>query len=268
VKRLGWVLAGFVLATMLAGCGSSQRTPQPYKGRLYSIGQVQGAFAALGLRLHTDSRHPGLAVLVNKHHLGQPYMRAVPRLLTVVVADRRHAAVDPASLRKRGRSRLTRYANVTVFYKPSIVDEVRGSISALRWGTPLAKPGRELIVPGGSIGGIRLGESRKQVEKAFGPGRPMQGGLVRSYFGGRVLLTYVFHETSTNRVEGLWTRWAGFHTRSGVHVGSSRRDLRRIYATCDGKTGCYLLEGPWPDALATSFTLRNGKVAAIRMGNA
>jgi hypothetical protein len=203
VRRLGWALAGFVLAAMLAGCGSSRRAAPPYTGRLYSTGQVQGAFAALGLRLHTDSRRPGFAVLVNNHHLRGPYMSAVPRLLTVVVADRRHAAVDPASLRRRGRSRLTRYANVTVFFKPSIVDEVRGSISTLRWGTRLAKPGRRLIVPGGSIGGIRLYESRKQVEKALGPGRPMQGGLVRSYFGGRVLLTYVFHDTSTNRVEGL-----------------------------------------------------------------
>jgi hypothetical protein len=265
VSKPGRLLAGFVLATMLAGCGVS-RHAQPYSGRLYSIAQVQGAFAALGLRLHTDSRHPGLTVLVNNHHLGQPYMRAVPRLLTVVVADRRHAAASPASLRKRGRSRLTRYANVTVFYKPSILDEVRGSISTLRWGTALAKAGRRLIVPGGSIGGIRLGESRKNVEKALGPGRSMRHGLVRSYFGGHLRLTYVFHDSLGKYVAGLWTRWGGFHSRSGVHVGSSRQELRRIYATCDGKTACHLLEGPWPDALATNFVMRNGKVAKIGIG--
>jgi hypothetical protein len=255
-----------VLVTILAACGSSGRA-QPYSGRLYSVGQVEQAFAALGLRLHADGRHPGIAVLVNNHHLGQPYMRAVPRLLTVFVADRRNAADTPASLRKRGRSRLTRYANLTVFYKPSILDEVRGSISTLRWGTPLAKPGRQLIVPGGSIGGIRLGESRKNVEKAFGPGRSLRHGLIRSYFGGRVLLTYDFHDREYNWVAGLWTRWSGFHTRSGIHVGSSRQTLRRIFATCDYKTECHLLEGPWPDALATSFTLRNGKVDEIGMGN-
>jgi hypothetical protein len=249
---------------MLAACGSSRRA-QPYSGCVYSVGQVQSAFAALGVWLHTDSRHPGLTVLVNNHHLGQPYMGVVPRLLTVVVADRRHATTSPASLRKRGRSRLARYANVTVFYQPAILDEVRGSISTLRWGTSQAKPGRQLIVPGGSIGGIRLGESRKDVEKAFGPGRSMRHGLIRSYFGGHVLLTYDFHDASTKRVEGLWTRWAGFHTRSGVHVGSSRQALRPIYATCD-KTACHLLEGPWPDALATSFAMRNGKVAEIGIG--
>jgi hypothetical protein len=259
-------MAGFVVAVMLTGCGSS-RHAQPYSGRLYSIAQVQGAFAALGLRLHADRHHPGLAVLVNNHRLGQPYMRAVPRLVTVFVADRRQVADNPASLRKRGRSRLLRYANLTVFYKPSILDEVRGSISTLRWGTPLAKAGRQLIVPGGSIGGIRLGESRKNVEKAFGPGRSMRHGLIRSYFGGHVLLTYDFHDRRYNWVAGLWTRWGGFQTRSGVHVGSTRQELRRIYATCHAKTACYLLEGPWPDALATSFTLRNGKVAEISMGN-
>ena len=249
---------------MLAGCGASRHV-QPYSGRLYSIAQVQGAFAALGLRLHTDSRHPGLTVLVNNHHLGQPYMRTVPRLLTVVVADRRHATTSPASLRKRGRSRLARYANVTVFYKPAILDEVRGSISTLRWGTSQAKPGRQLIVPGGSIGGIRLGASRKDVEKAFGPGRSTRRGIV-SYLGGHIVVDYWFHDRLYPWVGSLETRWSGFHTHSAVHVGSSRRELRRIYATCDRRTECHLLEGPWPDALATGFVLRHGKVAAIGIG--
>jgi hypothetical protein len=262
VRKPGRLLAGFVLATMLAGCGASRHV-QPYSGRLYSIAQVQGAFAALGLRLHTDSRHLGLTVLVNNHHL----LRAVPRLLTVVVADRRHATASPASLRKRWRSRLMRYANVTVFYKLSVIDEVRGSISTLRWGTPGAKAGRRLIVPGGSIGGIRRGESRKDVEQAFGQGRSMRHGLIRSYFGGHVLLTYDFHDRQYKWVAGLWTRWAGFHTRSGVHVGSSRQELRRIYATCDSKAECHLLEGPWPDALATGFVMRHGKIAEIGIGN-
>lgn len=264
MTKLGWLLAGLVLATMLAACGSSRRA-QPYSGRLYSIAQVQGAFAGLGLRLHRDSHQPGVVVLVNNHHLGQPYVGPVPRLLTVVVADRRHAADSPASFEKRGRSRLTRYANVTVFFKPSVVDEVRGSISTLRWGTTRTKPGRGLIVPGGSIGGIRLGESRKDVEKAFGPGRSTRRGVVR-YFGGHLLVSYWFHDRLYNGVAYLQTGWPGFHARSGVRVGSSRQELRRLYATCDSKTECHLLEGPWPDALATGFTMRHGKVAEIGIG--
>jgi hypothetical protein len=77
---------------------------------------------------------------------------------------------------------------------------------------------------------------------------------------------YWFHDGLQKYVAGLGTQWVGFRTRSGVHVGSSRRELRRIYATCDSKTECHLLEGPWPDALATSFVMRNGKVAEIGIG--
>lgn len=253
-----------MLATLLAACGSS-RHAQPYSGRVYSVGQVQSAFAALGLRLHPDSHDPGVVLLVNDRHLGQPYMGPVPRLLTVVVTARGRVTESPASFQTRGHSRLTRYANVTVFSKPSVLDEVRGSISTLRWGTIRAKPGRRLIVPGGSIGGIRMGESRKDVEKAFGPGRSMRRGLVR-YFGGRLLVSYVFHDRMYKWVAYLQTRWSGFHTRSGIHVGSSRQELRRIYATCDSETECHLLEGRWPDALATGFTMRHGKVAEIGIG--
>lgn len=253
-----------LVATMLVACGSSRRA-QPYSGRLYSVAQVQGAFAALGLRLHTDNHRPGVVLLVNNRHLGQPYMGPVPRLLTVVVADRGHATESPASFQKRGHSRLTRYANVTVFSKSSVLDEVRGSISTLRWGTIRAKPGRRLIVPGGSIGGIRMGEPRKDVERAFGPGRSTRRGLVR-YFGGRLLVSYLFHDRMYKWVAYLQTQWSGFHTRSGVHVGSSRQELRRIYATCDSKSECHLLEGRWPDALATSFGMRDGEVAEIGIG--
>jgi hypothetical protein len=227
---------------------------------------VEGAFAELGLRLHRESHRHGVVLLVNNRHLGQPYMSPVPRLVTVVVADRRHAGESPASVQKSGRSRLTRYANVMVFSRPSVLDEVRGSISTLRWGTSRAKAGRRLIVPGGSIGGIRLGESRKQVEKAFGPGRSTSRGLV-SYFGGHLVVNYWFHDRLEKWVAYLQTRWGGFHTSSGVHVGSSRQELRRIYATCDTKTECHVLEGPWPDALATGFTMRNGKVVEIAVGN-
>jgi hypothetical protein len=158
-----------------------------------------------------------------------------------------------------------RYANVTVFFKPPIIDEVRGSISTLRWGTIRAKPGSGLIVPGSSIGGIRLGESRKSVEKAFGPGRSTRRGIV-SYFGGHLLVNYWQHDRLYKYVWSLGTRWSGFHTRSGVHVGSTRQELRRLYVTCDNNTECHLLEGRWPDALATSFTMKNSRVAEIGIG--
>lgn len=64
----------------------------------------------------------------------------------------------------------------------------------------------------------------------------------------------------------LETQWRGFHTRSGVHAGSTRGELRPLYATCESKTQCYLEQGPWPDALATAFGVKHDRVAGIAIG--
>src|SRR6266542_647442 len=112
-----------------------------------------------------------------------------------------------------------------------------------------------------SSAGIRLGEPRKRVEKAFGPGRSEQRGLVR-YFGGRLLVDYWFHDGLTTRVQGLETRWGGFHTGSGVHVGSSREELRALHMAC-GNGECSRQARPMPDAPGSIFTMRHGKVAEI-----
>jgi hypothetical protein len=179
----------------------------------------------------------------------------------VAVATWRATAGAPLSL----PGRVTRYANVTAFSKFRVLDEVRGALSALRWGTlSREKAGRDLIVLGESIGSIRLGESRKRVERMFGPGRSGGRGLVR-YFAGHLLVDYDFHDGLYNRVMYLATRWSGFRTRSGVHVGSGRQALRSLYVTCQNRE-CHLLSGPWPDALATGFTLKDGKVTEIGMG--
>jgi len=120
-------------------------------------------------------------------------------------------------------------------------------------------------VPGDSIGGVSLGELRRDVEKAFGPGRSEERGVV-SYFGGHLLVDYWFHDRLYKWVGYLETRWGGFHTRSGVHVGSTRKQLRRLYVSCRGNE-CSLLAGPMPDAVGTSFTLRHGKVVEITVGS-
>jgi hypothetical protein len=183
----------------------------------------------------------------------------------VEVATRRLAG-DSTLVQPHG-TRVTRYANVTAFSKPYVLDEVRAAVSALRWGTAptLTKPGRKLIVLGGSIGGIWLGESRRNVEKKFGRGHSTQRGLV-SYFGGHLVVNYWFHDGLYKYVEYLQTRWPGYRTRSGVHVGSSRRELRPLYVTCT-KRDCFLQAGPMPDAVGTSFTIRHGKVAEIEVGS-
>ena len=120
---------------------------------------------------------------------------------------------------------------------------------------------KSLIVLGHSIGEISLGEPRKSVEKAFGHGALRRRGLVW-YFRGRLRVDYWFHDRLTTRVEGLETRWGGFHTRSGVHVGTSRQALHALKVTC-GDGECSRAAGRRPDAPGTVFTMRHGKVAEI-----
>ena len=250
--------AASVVLGALVACGSSHHA-RPYSGRLYSVAQVQTAFAQLGLELHRAPRQsPGVVVL--QLHASRPVPRA--GLGTVVVATRRATAGAATSL----PGRVTRYANVTAVSKSGVLDEVRGAMSALRWGSPArARRGRHLIVLGDSIGGVRLGESRKKVEAALGQGKPTGRGVV-SYFGRHLLVDYEFHDRIYRWVSYVETRWSGYHTRSGIHVGSPRKALRPLYVSCDRKTECYLLAGPWPDALASRFTMRDGKVAEIAIG--
>jgi hypothetical protein len=183
----------------------------------------------------------------------------------VFVVTRRQGA-ESAQFKRGSNTQVTRYANITVVSKADVLYQVRGAVSALRWGTAssLGKPGRGLIVLGSSIDGIRLDASRATVEKAFGVGRSSRRGLV-SYFGGHLIVNYWFHDGLYKWVEYLETRWSGYRTRSGVHVGSSRRELRALYVTC-AKGKCVLLAGPWPDPVGTVFTMRHGKVVDITIG--
>jgi hypothetical protein len=117
-----------------------------------------------------------------------------------------------------------------------------------------------LIVPNHSIGGIRLGEPRRSVEKAFGRGKLSRGWV--SYFGGHLLLDYVEKTRLTKRVQALKTTWSGYRTRSGVQVGSSRQDLRSaLHAACGGPNDACDLGTP--GSPGTMFWMRHGKVAWI-----
>jgi len=125
-----------------------------------------------------------------------------------------------------------------------------------------AHPKNRLIVLGKSIAGISLGEPRKSVEKAFGHGKSRGRGLV-SYLGGRLQVDYWFHDRLMNRVEGIETKWGGFHTRSGIHVGTSRQALRALHWTCGVEGQCGRAAGRMPDAPGTVFIMRHGKIAQI-----
>jgi hypothetical protein len=128
-------------------------------------------------------------------------------------------------------------------------------------GVPQRLPRNRLIFLGHSIGGISLNEPQRTVEKAFGSGKSKSRGVVL-YFGGRLLVTYWFHDRLTTRVEGLETRWRGFHTRSGVRVGTNRQDLRALHFPCSDGT-CSRAAGRGPDAPGTVIEMRHGKVAQI-----
>ena len=255
---VGLVVALCVLPTV-AACGASQRA-HPYLGRLYSVGQVRRAFASLGLELHRETRRsPGLVFLSNDRRLGPEHLPSAPRAVTVVVATRR--AKVGSSTRTPGR--VTSYANVTAFSKRYYVDETRAAMSALRWG-PLGetKPRRHLIVLGSSIGDVWLGESRQKVENALGMGRRRGHGVV-SYPRQHLLVDYDFHDRIYPWVSYVETRWSGYHTRSGVHVGSTRQGLGPLYVSCASKTDCTLQAAAMPDAPGTFFTLRHDTIVEI-----
>lgn len=121
-------------------------------------------------------------------------------------------------------------------------------------------PADRLIVPNHSIGRIRLGEPRSSVEKAFGRGKVRRGWV--SYFGGHLLVDYVAKVRPTKRVQALRTAWTGYRTRSGVHVGSSRQEVRRaLHAACGGPNDACNLGAP--GSPGTMFSMRSGKVAWI-----
>jgi hypothetical protein len=159
VKGLAWPPAALGVPATLAACGSSHHTVA-YSGRIYSVGEVRRAFAQLGLALRTEAtQRNGVVILEVRARLPA----ATAGLGSVTVASRR--AMAGTSLFFPGH--VTRYANVTAFSKDSDLDEVRGALSALRWGTfSQAKPGRDQIVLGDSIGPIRLGESRKRLRSS------------------------------------------------------------------------------------------------------
>jgi len=135
---------------------------------------------------------------------------------------------------------------------------------AIRWrpysATPKARPRNRLIVVDHSIGGIRLGEQQASVRRALGP-EPYRG-----YFRGRLWVDYVFKVgPPKKRVQAIRTNWSGFHTRSGIHVGSTLKEVRHLlHAECGGPNeACNVGHGP--GGPGTMLWMRHGKVAWIML---
>jgi hypothetical protein len=127
-----------------------------------------------------------------------------------------------------------------------------------------ALPTKRVIVLGRSIGAISLGEARKSVRQTLGPGKRLSRGVF-SYFGDRVLISYWFHDQLRQRVNYIKTTWSGFHTRSGVHVGTSRLDLHLPAGSCLNGI-CGLAASKGADAPGTGFGIRRGRVVWIAVG--
>jgi hypothetical protein len=125
-------------------------------------------------------------------------------------------------------------------------------------------PKDRLIVLGRSIGAISLDERGTTVRRTLGPGSRSRRGVV-SYFGGRLVISYWFHDQLTHRVNYIKTTWGGFHTRSGLHVGTSRRDLHLPRGSCFDRI-CGLAAAKGPDAPGTAFGIRHNTIAWIAVG--
>ena len=123
-------------------------------------------------------------------------------------------------------------------------------------------PKNRLIMPAVSIGDIRFGEPRKTVAQALGPGKPI-GRYYRAYLHGRLRILYSYHDAYTGRAQALITKWSGYRTRSGVHVGSTRQTLDGLHLKCSNGT---CSSGKNPDYPGTIFTMRHGRVVEIFVG--
>jgi hypothetical protein len=100
----------------------------------------------------------------------------------------------------------------------------------------LTLPHNGVVVPGRSLGGVRLGATKAQVQKAWGPRYGVCRGCARPtwYF------TYKKFEPQgagvsfrAGRAESLFTIWSppGWHTDRGLRVGDPEARITRIYGT-------------------------------------
>jgi len=123
-------------------------------------------------------------------------------------------------------------------------------------------PKNRLIVPGVSIGNVRFGESRKAVERTLGPGKRVAKDYF-SYLSGQLRVLYSYHDQYTGRAQALITRWSGYRTRTGIHVGSTRQALKGLHVNCSNE----MCSSPQnPDYPGIILTMRHGRVVEIFVG--
>jgi hypothetical protein len=158
---------------------------------------------------------------------------------------------------------------------PGIVVLVAGGVAAAALAatstatarTAPASPKNRLIVVDESIGPVRLGESRKRLEKALGRGAKIDRFLM-SDFGGRLRVAYGDHGVLRAYVTGVGTRWAGFHTRSGLRVGASRQKASSLPGAICGVDFCdHYLRPRHADGPLTDIRTRHRRITWISISH-
>jgi hypothetical protein len=126
-----------------------------------------------------------------------------------------------------------------------------------------APPGAGVLVPGRSLGGVRLGATKAEVEAAWGQayGRCRSCAEETWYFND-----YAFRQQGAGvsfrhgRVSALFTLWqpAGWHTTRGLTLGESVARVTSVFGPLPRREcgSYYLLELPRSGAV-TSFVIVN-----------
>lgn len=129
-----------------------------------------------------------------------------------------------------------------------------------------APPGAGVLVPGRSLGGLRLGATRAEVEAAWGRayGRCRSCAEETWYFN-----YYAFRQQGAGvsfrhgRVSALFTLWqtAGWHTTRGLTLGESVARVTSVFGPLPRREcgSYYLLELPRGGTI-TSFLIVNEKL--------
>jgi hypothetical protein len=129
-----------------------------------------------------------------------------------------------------------------------------------------APPQRGLVLPGRSLGGVRLGATKAQVQAAWGVGH----GVCRGCATPTWYFTYkkfapegAAAEFNGGRVSALYTLWqpVGWHTDRNLLIGDNEARITGVYGPltkndCDGYSALLLPRG----GATTAFYVVDGKL--------
>jgi hypothetical protein len=135
-------------------------------------------------------------------------------------------------------------------------------------GVAAAAPTPTGIVFGSRIGVVKLGEPRAQVTKELGRGSPVRvhGNPFRFYSKVGIYVLYPPNRDLPRRVFVVMTRSVRYSTSSGISVGSSLRQLRRVVRVDCHPAGRFVVCYHRPRPL-TSFLISDKRVREIAIAS-